>query len=678
MVNEILKKICSGLPLDPLPENLGRNPNIAHAAKRVANLSKSEKQQAISNALRYFPTHLHKILAREFADELEQYGHIYMYRFLPRISMKAYPVGQYPCKTVKAAAMMLMIMNNLDPQVAQFPEELITYGGNGQVFSNWAQFWLVMNYLSELDDEQTLVMYSGHPLGLFPSSPSSPRCVITNGMVIPNYSSKEDYEKYFALGVSMYGQMTAGSYCYIGPQGIVHGTYLTVLNIFRKYFGSNDLRGRVFLSSGLGGMSGAQAKAGYLLDSITVIAEVSEEALMKRHRQGWVLEVIKNIKELINRIAYCKREKVATSIAYHGNIVDIWEALVEHQDQTGELLVDLGSDQTSCHNPYLGGYFPVQLSYEESLKMMHEHPKDFKLLVQESLRRQYHAIDKLGHKGLVFWDYGNAFLLEVSRAFQQDNQKSDALSRTKFKYPSYMQDVMGDIFSLGFGPFRWICTSCDDDDLRMTDKAAQEVFEQTLKSSDLPEKVRHQYEDNLKWIKEAESYQLVVGSKARILYADQLGRCNVSLAMNKMVRDGILKGPVVISRDHHDVSGTDSPFRETSNIYDGSAFTADMAVQNFIGDGIRGATWVSLHNGGGVGWGEVMNGGFGLVLDGSEQTDKIVKSMVNWDVLNGVARRSWSGNQNAKETIVRAMNFVDGLKVTVPVQIEDETILNNL
>lgn len=676
-MNPELQQLCSGLQLTPLPENNKRLANIAHAAKRTTHLSDSEKQLAVRNSLRYFPAEHHKLLSKEFFEELDTYGHIYMYRFLPTIKMKAYPIDQYPCKTIKAAGIMVMIMNNLDPAVAQFPQELITYGGNGQVFSNWAQFWIVMNYLSEMDDNQTLVMNSGHPLGLFPSFNHSPRCIITNGMVIPNYSSKENYDKFFALGVSMYGQMTAGSYCYIGPQGIVHGTYLTVLNIHRKYFGTNDLRGKVFLTSGLGGMSGAQPKAGYLLGSVTVVAEVSEEALLKRHSQGWVLEIEKDIHSLLKRISVCKRDKIGTSIAYHGNIIDVWEALVEHYNKTGEMLVDMGSDQTSCHNPYLGGYYPAQLSYDESLVMMYQDPPKFKKLVKESLKRHYTAIDALASKGLVFWDYGNAFLLECDRAFKEADEleakKSDI--NTRFKYPSYMQDVMGDIFSLGFGPFRWVCSSCDDEDLKITDKAAEICFINILENPDLPLKVRHQYEDNLKWIKEAFSYNLVVGSKARILYSDQNGRAAISLAINKLVREKVLKAPVIISRDHHDVSGTDSPFRETSNVYDGSAFTADMAVQNCIGDGVRGATWVALHNGGGVGWGEVMNGGFGLVLDGSKEVDRIAESMLCWDVYNGVARRSWSGNNNAQETIKQAMTSCNGLRVTVPNNVVDESVL---
>lgn len=682
-MNKDLVSLCRGLPLSPMPQNLGPTQSIAHASKKNVNLNRAERELAVSNALRYFPSNLHKLLAKEFAEELNIYGHIYMYRFLPKIPIKAYPIYEYPFKSVKAGAIMLMIMNNLDPMVAQYPEELVTYGGNGQVFSNWAQFWIVMNYLSEMDENQTLVMYSGNPLGLFPSHSLAPMMIITNGMVIPNYSSKDDYEKYFALGVSMYGQMTAGSYCYIGPQGIVHGTYLTVLNIFRKYFGSSsDLRGKVFLSSGLGGMSGAQAKAGYLLGLCTVIAETSEEALMKRHKQNWVLEIERDINKLIDRISFCKKNKIATSIAFLGNVVTVWEALIDHYNKNGgELLVDLGSDQTSLHNPFQGGYFPVQISYENSLSMIVNDPPKFKSLVRETLRRHYKAIDSLAKKGLVFWDYGNAFLLECSRAFNEDNETNntiDSISKTTFEYPSYMQDVMGDIFSLGFGPFRWICTSGDNEDLLKTDLAAKKCFEEILKTDNLSEKVRHQYEDNLKWISEANSYNLVVGSKSRILYSDQKGRSSISLALNKLVREKILKSPVVISRDHHDVSGTDSPWRETSNIYDGSAFCADMAVQNFIGDGIRGATWVALHNGGGCGWGEVINGGFGLVLDGSYEIDKIAESMLSWDVYNGVARRSWSGNENAIETIKKAMKNTAGLRITTPNLIEDKAIFDDI
>uniref|UniRef100_A0A8B9RFM5 Urocanate hydratase n=1 Tax=Astyanax mexicanus TaxID=7994 RepID=A0A8B9RFM5_ASTMX len=569
---ETLKKLCGGLPLNPLPPNNGRDPSMPHAPVRTPNLTAEEERLALKNALRYFPPDLHSTLAPEFAQELRQYGHIYMYRFCPTVRMRAYPIDQYPCKIRHAAAIMHMIMNNLDPAVAQFPQELVTYGGNGQVFSNWAQFWLVFHYLSTMSEEQTLVMYSGHPLGLFPSLPSSPRCVITNGMVIPNYSSRESYEKMFALGITMYGQMTAGSYCYIGPQGIVHGTMLTVLNAGRRYLGTSDLRGRVFVTSGLGGMSGAQAKAAVIAGCVGVIAEVDEVPLKKRHEQGWLMEVTKDLDHCMKRIREARRSQMALSLGYHGNIVDL------------------------C------------------------------------LCRHVAAINKLSEEGMYFWDYGNAFLLEAKRA-GAEVEKSGA-GATEFKYPSYVQHIMGDIFSLGFGPFRWVCTSGDPADLATTDGIATAVLEEI--SASVTELVRQQYNDNICWIREAGKHNMVVGSQARILYSDQKGRVSIALAINKAVSDGRVKAPVVISRDHHDVSGTDSPFRETSNIYDGSAFCADMAVQNVIGDSFRGATWVALHNGGGVGWGEVMNGGFGLVLDGSEDAGKRARTMLNWDVSNGV------------------------------------------
>uniref|UniRef100_A0A671VYT0 Urocanate hydratase n=1 Tax=Sparus aurata TaxID=8175 RepID=A0A671VYT0_SPAAU len=553
-----LKEVCSGLPLDPLPPNRGRDPNLA-----------------LRNALRYFPPALHVTLAPEFAQELRQHGHIYMYRFCPTLRMRAYPIDQYPCRTCQAASIMLMIMNNLDPAVAQFPQELVTYGGNGQVFSNWAQFRLVMHYLSEMTEEQTLVMYSGHPMGLFPSLPSSPRAIITNGMVIPNYSSRAQYEKMFALGVSMYGQMTAGSYCYIGPQGIVHGTMLTVLNAGRRYLGSDDLRGRVFLTSGLGGMSGAQAKAAVIAGCVGVIAEVDEAPLRKRHEQGWLMEVTSSMDQCIKRIREAKSSKTPLSLGYHGNIVDL------------------------C------------------------------------LRRHVKAINKLADAGMFFWDYGNAFLLEAQRAGAA--VEKDGGGATEFRYPSYVQHIMGDIFSLGFGPFRWVCTSGDPQDLAVTDDIAATVLEKIC--TEATDCIRQQYNDNIRWIREAGKHKMVVGSQARILYSDQKGRVCIALAINQAIADGRVSAPVVLSRDHHDVSGTDSPFRETSNVYDGSAFCADMAVQNFVGDAFRGATWVALHNGGGVGWGEVMNGGFGLLLDGTEEAAKRASLMLNWDVSNGV--RVW-------------------------------------
>uniref|UniRef100_A0AAX7VIX8 urocanate hydratase n=1 Tax=Astatotilapia calliptera TaxID=8154 RepID=A0AAX7VIX8_ASTCA len=624
-----LKEICSGLPLNPLPPNRGRYPNVPHAPIRTPNLTAEEERLALRNALRYFPPSHHATLAPEFAQELRQYGHIYMYRFCPTLRMRAYPIDQYPCHTRQAAAMMLMIMNNLDPAVAQFPQELVTYGGNGQVFSNWAQFRLVMHYLSEMTEEQTLVMYSGHPMGLFPSLPSSPRAIITNGMVIPNYSSRDQYEKMFALGVSMYGQMTAGSYCYIGPQGIVHGTMLTVLNAGRRYLGSDDLRGRVFVTSGLGGMSGAQAKAAVIAGCVSVIAEVDEAPLRKRHEQGWLMEVTSSLDQCIKRIREAKSAKTPLSLGYHGNVVDLWERILLEFERTGELLVDLGSDQTSLHNPYNGGYYPVQLSFHQANQFMSTDPDRFRNVVQESLRRQIKAINKLADAGMHFWDYGNAFLLEAQRAGAEVQKVGGGA--TEFRYPSYVQHIMGDIFSLGFGPFRWVCTSGDPRDLAVTDNIAATVLEEM--SANVPDRVKQQYNDNIHWIREAGKHKMA---------------------------------PVVISRDHHDVSGTDSPFRETSNVYDGSVFCADMAVQNFVGDAFRGATWVALHNGGGVGWGEVINGGFGLVLDGSDEAAKRARLMLNWDVSNGVARRCWSGNSNAYETIQRTMEENRQLHVTMP------------
>jgi urocanate hydratase len=569
-----------------------------------------------------------------------------------------------------------MIMNNLDPRVAQIPQELVTYGGNGQVFSNWAQFWLVMHYLSTMTDEQTLAMYSGHPMGLFPSHKNAPRVVITNGMMIPNYSSKELYDKFFAQGVTMYGQMTAGSYCYIGPQGIVHGTTITVMNAGRKYLGVNDLKGKVFVTSGLGGMSGAQAKAAVIAGCVGVIAEVSEIALKKRHEQGWLMEWSDNLDKIVERVRKARREKTALSLGYLGNVVDLWERFVKESDQTGELLVELGSDQTSCHNPFNGGYYPAQLTFDEANKMMADRPEKFREVVQESLRRHLEAIDRLAKAGMHFWDYGNAFLLECRRAGANVDPPGleESSSSIKFKYPSYVQDIMGDVFSLGFGPFRWVCCSGDEKDLETTDRIAHETLERLARAAATNE-VANQYADNIRWIVEAPKHRLVVGSQARILYCDERGRSEVSLAFNAAVGDGRLRGPVVITRDHHDVSGTDSPFRETSNIEDGSAFTADMAVQNFVGDSFRGATWVSLHNGGGVGWGEVINGGFGLVLDGSEEAAARAKSMLNWDVCNGVARRCWSGNPLARQAIQESMKTNPSLNVFLPNRVENETIL---
>ncbi|XP_026578922.1 urocanate hydratase [Pseudonaja textilis] len=667
-----LKAICAGLPLHPLPENRGRKSGLPHAPVRRPNLTANEEKLALKNSLRYFPANFHGILAPEFAKELRLYGHIYMYRFCPQIEMRAYPIQEYPCKTKQAAAIMHMIMNNLDPAVAQFPQELVTYGGNGQVFSNWVQFWLVMHYLSEMTEEQTLVMYSGHPLGLFPSHCNAPRLVITNGMVIPNYSSREEYESMFAKGVTMYGQMTAGSYCYIGPQGIVHGTVLTVLNAGRRYLGVENLSGKVFVTSGLGGMSGAQAKAAVIAGCVGIIAEVDEAALLKRHQQGWLMKITRSLDDCITQLREAKKNKMTLSLGYHGNVVDLWERLVDEFNTTGELLVDLGSDQTSCHNPFNGGYYPVQLNFRDANQLMSSDPIKFQALVKESLRRQVAAINKLSDQGMFFWDYGNAFLLEAQRAGADVAKRGG--SKGEFRYPSYVQHIMGDIFSMGFGPFRWVCTSGDPEDLATTDFISTTVLEELIHQG-ANSSVKQQYYDNVRWIQEARRHNLVVGSQARILYSDQKGRVAIAVAINKGIAEGRIKAPVVLSRDHHDVSGADSPYRETSNIYDGSAFCADMAVQNFVGDAFRGATWVALHNGGGVGWGEVINGGFGLVLDGSTSAEENAKMMLNWDVSNGVARRCWSGNNNAYETICQAMDKEKNLKVTLPHKVLDDSIL---
>ncbi|XP_041348789.1 urocanate hydratase-like [Gigantopelta aegis] len=668
-----LQDLCAGLPTDPLPPPPSRDESVVHAPVRTPHLTTAEQRLALENALRYFPSTLHDVLAPEFAEELRLYGHIYMYRFRPSLEMRAYPICEYPAKCVHAAALMHMIMNNLDPHVAQYPHELVTYGGNGQAFSNWAQFRLVMSYLSEMTDEQTLVLYSGHPMGLFPSKRDAPRAVITNGMVIPNYSSRDMYEKLFAMGVTMYGQMTAGSFCYIGPQGIVHGTTLTILNAARKHLGSSDLHGKVFVTSGLGGMSGAQAKAAVICGCVGVVAEVCGEALHKRHKQGWVMQVTTDLDECVAIIREYRTKKQPLSLAYHGNVVHLWEKLAEDYKRTGEKLIDMGSDQTSCHNPFQGGYYPVQVSYEEARRLMHEKPAEFKILVQESLRRQIKAINELADNGMFFWDYGNAFLLECSRA-GADVTLESGLYGTKFRYPSYVQDIMGDIFSLGFGPFRWVCTSGEENDLHLTDDIAGNVMETIM--TEAPELVQQQYKDNIRWIREASQHKLVVGSQARILYSNERGRSEIAVAFNKAIAAGKIKGPVVLSRDHHDVSGTDSPYRETSNIYDGSAFCADMAIQNVIGDSFRGATWVAIHNGGGVGWGEVTNGGFGLVLDGSIDAEDKSRKMLSWDVNNGVARRSWSGNDNAEATIRHAMDMDPRLKVTIAHHIKDATILS--
>ncbi|CAG9323493.1 unnamed protein product [Blepharisma stoltei] len=660
-----LSKLADGIPLDSLSQSFILDTSVPHAPNRRPNLTPSEFKQAIKNALRYFPKSLHQQLAQEFAEELRIRGHIWMPKLRPLdYPMQAYPIHYYPAKIPQARAIQMMIMNNLDPKVAQFPHELITYGGNGSVFSNWAQFHLVMKYLSEMEEDQTLVMYSGHPMGLFPSHKDAPRVVITNGQVVFNYSSKELYEKFYAMGFTMYGQMTAGSYCYIGPQGIVHGTALTVLNASRLYLQSNDLTGKVFVTSGLGGMSGAQPKAGTICGCITVVAEVDETALLKRLNQGWIKEMTRTVPETIARIKAAKANREVTSIAFLGNVVDLWEGLANEE----EMLVELGSDQTSLHNPYCGGYYPAQVSYSEAKEMIANDPERFKELVQESLRRQVVAINKLTERGMKFWDYGNSFLLEASRAQADVWNPAD---NTKFKYPSYVEDIMGNIFSLGFGPFRWICSSCDPNDLRTTDTIAAEVITTLMNLPDCPEESKQQYEDNLKWIQRAEENKLVVGSQARILYSDALGRVEIALKFNQAIREGRISGPVVLSRDHHDVSGADSPYRETSNITDGSKFTADMAVQTVIGNSFRGATWVALHNGGGVGWGEVMNCGFGMVLDGSEDADTRAKLMLNWDVANGLARRCWSGHPYARMTIQRLMAEDTKLKVTLPNNVDE-------
>ena len=655
-----LTYLTQGIVVDPLPVNTEADrEDVPHAPKRPFNPTPEDDKQALANALRYFPESVHEELAAEFLAELREHGHIYMYRFRPDTSvvgpMKAWPVEAYPAKCRAAASIMLMIMNNLDNAVAQYPHELITYGGNGSAFQNWAQFRIVMKLLSEMSEEQTLVMYSGHPLGLFPSPKHAPRMIITNGMVIPNYSTPEDYERMYYLGVSQYGQMTAGSFCYIGPQGIVHGTTLTLLNAGRRYLGVDDLGGKVFLTSGLGGMSGAQAKASVICNAIGVIVEVSEAALAKRHEQGWLTERIDNDTDaLVNRVRELRSAGAGgVSIGFLGNVAEVWERFADIYTKTGELLVDLGSDQTSCHIPYQGGYWPADMSLEEAQKLMSSNPATFKEAIDATLKRQIAAINKLSDAGLYFFDYGNALLINAYKAGADLGPKAP----TTFRYPSYVEHIMGDIFSLGFGPYRWVCTSGREEDLDATDKIAEQVMARLLEECDLStehgRKRKGCFQDNVRWIREAKANQLVVGSQARILYADKDARTQIALAMNEAVRNGTLQGPVVISRDHHDVSGTDSPFRETSNIYDGSQFTADMAVQNCIGDSFRGATWVALHNGGGCGWGLVMNGGFGMVLDGSDEAAGRAEGMLHWDVMNGITRRAWSANQNAIDTSAR-------------------------
>ena len=659
------EEILAGIPATALPEAQPYDKEINHAPKRKDILKPEEKVLALKNALRYFPKALHAQLAPEFAAELKEYGRIYMYRYRPSYPMYARPIEEYPAKSRQAAAIMAMIQNNLDPRVAQHPHELIIYGGNGAIFQNWAQYRLVMQYLATMTDEQTLVMYSGHPLGLFPSHKDAPRVIVTNGMVIPNYSKPDDWERFNALGVSQYGQMTAGSYMYIGPQGIVHGTTITVMNAARKQGGSPA--GKLFVTAGLGGMSGAQPKAGNIAGVVSVTAEINPKAAQKRYEQGWVDELHTNLDELIPRIRKAVGAKEVVSLAYVGNVVDLWERLAaEH------VHVDLGSDQTSLHNPWAGGYYPVGHSLEESKEMMAEDPDAFRAAVQASLRRQVAAINQLSAEGMYFFDYGNAFLLESSRA-GADVLKADG----SFRYPSYVQDIMGPMyFDYGFGPFRWVCMSEKPEDLQKTDELAIQVLSEMAAHS--PAEIAGQMRDNIHWIREAGRNHLVVGSQARILYADCEGRTKIALAFNEAIRKGELEGPVVLGRDHHDVSGTDSPFRETSNIYDGSRFTADMAVQNVIGDGFRGATWVSIHNGGGVGWGEVINGGFGMVIDGSEDSARHIREMLFWDVNNGIARRSWARNPAARFAIEREMARTPQLKVTLPSEADEELIRKSL
>ena len=664
---EILQGIPKGLP-EPQPWD----PEVNHAPVRKDILTADEKKLAVRNALRYFDPEYHAVLAPEFAEELKKYGRIYMYRFRPNYRMTARPIAEYPHRSIQAAAIMLMIQNNLDPAVAQHPHELITYGGNGAVFQNWAQYLLTMKYLAEMTDEQTLVMYSGHPMGLFPSHREAPRAVITNGMMIPNYSRPDDWERYNALGVTQYGQMTAGSYMYIGPQGIVHGTTITILNAARRKSvidtpqsarppvrPSADIHGQIFVSSGLGGMSGAQAKAAVIAGAIAVVAEINPKAVEKRHSQGWVDEVYPDLDRVMTRLTEARKNREAVSIAYKGNVVDLWERLAQD-----EVSVELGSDQTSLHNPWAGGYYPAGLTFRESNELMISHPGTFREEVQKSLRRQVIAVNQVARRGMYFWDYGNAFLLEASRAGAEILRPDGS-----FLYPSYVQDIMGPLFfDYGFGPFRWVCASGMTEDLALTDRIAIGVLEQIARKS--PPEIALQMHDNIHWIREAGKNNLVVGSQARILYADCEGRIKIAAAFNEAIRKRKISGPVVLGRDHHDVSGTDSPFRETSNIYDGSSFTADMAVQNVIGDSFRGATWVSIHNGGGVGWGEVINGGFGMVLDGTRDADRRLRTMLHWDVNNGIARRAWARNNEAIFAISRAIQEEPKLRITLPNQVE--------
>lgn len=660
-MDKFQEEILAGIPQDRLPEPKPYDKTINHAPKRKDILTAEEKVLALKNALRYFPAKFHAELAPEFAKELKDYGRIYMYRFRPSYDMYARPIDEYPCRSRQAAAIMAMIQNNLDPRVAQHPHELIIYGGNGAIFQNWAQYRLTMKYLAEMTDEQTLSMYSGHPMGLFPSHKDAPRVVVTNGMVIPNYSKQDDWERFNALGVSQYGQMTAGSYMYIGPQGIVHGTTITVMNAARKQLKAKgiagtreNMKGMLFVTAGLGGMSGAQPKAGNIAGVVSVTAEINPLAARKRYDQGWVDELHENLDELIPRIRKAMENKETVSLAYVGNVVDLWERLAAEN-----IHVDLGSDQTSLHNPWAGGYYPVGQTFEESVKMMAEEPERFREAVRASLRRHVAAINELAAKGMYFFDYGNAFLLESSRA-GADILKADGT----FRYPSYVQDIMGPLyFDYGFGPFRWVCMSERPEDLAKSDEIAVNILKKELETA--PEEIQGQLNDNIHWIEEAGRNNLVVGSQARILYADCEGRTKIALAFNEAIRKGEITAPIVLGRDHHDVSGTDSPFRETSNIYDGSRFTADMAIQNVIGDGFRGATWVSIHNGGGVGWGEVINGGFGMVIDGSADSDRHITQMLFWDVNNGIARRSWARNEGAEHAILREMERTPELTVTV-------------
>lgn len=660
-MDKFKEEILAGIPQDRLPEPKPYDKTINHAPKRKDILTAEEKVLALKNALRYFPAKFHAELAPEFAQELKDYGRIYMYRFRPSYDMYARPIDEYPCRSRQAAAIMAMIQNNLDPRVAQHPHELIIYGGNGAIFQNWAQYRLTMKYLAEMTDEQTLSMYSGHPMGLFPSHKDAPRVVVTNGMVIPNYSKQDDWERFNALGVSQYGQMTAGSYMYIGPQGIVHGTTITVMNAARKQLKARgiagtreNMKGMLFVTAGLGGMSGAQPKAGNIAGVVSVTAEINPLAARKRYDQGWVDELHENLDELIPRVRKAMENKETVSLAYVGNVVDLWERLADEN-----IPVDLGSDQTSLHNPWAGGYYPVGQTFEESVKMMAEEPERFREAVRASLRRHVAAINRLSAKGMYFFDYGNAFLLESSRA-GADILKADGT----FRYPSYVQDIMGPLyFDYGFGPFRWVCMSERPEDLAKSDEIAVNILKKELETA--PEEIQGQLNDNIHWIEEAGRNNLVVGSQARILYADCEGRTKIALAFNGAIRKGEISAPIVLGRDHHDVSGTDSPFRETSNIYDGSRFTADMAIQNVIGDGFRGATWVSIHNGGGVGWGEVINGGFGMVIDGSADSDRHITRMLFWDVNNGIARRSWARNESAEHAIIREMERTPELTVTV-------------